>query len=78
MSISDSNSDQGRNTDRAAAETAEVDRRRDDTLNRIRTALLRDRLAVTSLSDENTGTDPYNSGVHRALAKAHVWGKRPR
>ncbi len=57
---------------------ADSDRRRDDTLSRIRAALLQDRLTVTVLTDENAGTDPYNSGVHRALAKAHVWGKRSR
>jgi hypothetical protein len=78
MSTSNSNSDQVRSMDHAAAEAVESNKRRDDTITRIRTALLRDRLAVVSLSDENAGTDPYNSGVHRALAKDHVWRKRSR
>jgi len=55
-----------------------ADRRRDDTLTRLRSALLEDRLAVLDLASENTGTDPYNSGVHRTLAKGHVWDKRSR
>ena len=58
--------------------SAEAEKRRDDTLTRIRSALLEDRLAVMAFTNENTGSDPYNSGVHRALAKAHVWSKRSR
>jgi hypothetical protein len=51
---------------------------RGDTFSRLRSALLEDRLAVMEGGRENTGTDPYNSGIHRAMAKAHVWGKRSR
>lgn len=60
------------------AKASEADRRRDETITRIRTALLNDRLAVMDLSGENTGTDPYNSGVHRVLARPEVWNKRSR
>lgn len=51
---------------------------RSDTFTRLRSALLEDRLAVLESAHENTGTDPYNSGIHRAMTKAHVWGKRSR
>ena len=54
------------------------DQRRDDTFMRLRTALLEDRLALMETTSEQTGTDPYNSGVHRAMARAHVWSKRSR
>ncbi len=57
---------------------ASAERRREDTLARLRSALLEDRLAVLELSGENTGTDPYNSGVHRVLGKGLVWNKRSR
>ena len=57
---------------------ASDERHREDTFMRLRSALLEDRLAVLELSGENTGTDPYNSGVHRAMAKGHVWNKRSR
>lgn len=62
----------------ATPATDQSDPRRDDTISRIRTALIQDRLTVVSLTEEDTGTDPYNSGVHRALAKAHVWRKGSR
>jgi hypothetical protein len=75
-STRESSADHATSADRATAEAKEADKRRDNTLGRIRTALLRDRLSVLSLSDENTGADPYNSGVHRALASTHVWRKR--
>lgn len=78
MSKFDSNSQQGAGARQAAKEAADSDKRRDDTISRIRSALLRDRLTVMSLGDENTGTDPYNSGVHRALTKTHDWKKRSR
>jgi hypothetical protein len=55
-----------------------ADKRRDDTFMRLRSALLQDRLAVVDTSAESSGTDPYNSGVHRALARAHAWSKRAR
>lgn len=60
------------------SESADGDKRRDHTLTRIRSALLHDKLAVMSLTNENAGTDPYNSGVHRALGKATAWNKRSR
>jgi hypothetical protein len=75
---SNSNSDPARRAGPTAAPVDQGDQRRDDTINRLRTALIKDRLAVISLTDENTGTDPYNSGVHRALVKAHVWRKGSR
>ena len=37
-----------------------------------------ERLALLDTSAESTGTDPYNSGIHRAMVKAHVWNKRSR
>jgi hypothetical protein len=55
-----------------------AEKRREDTFTRLRSALLEERLAVMETSSENSGTDPYNSGVHRAMAKAHVWSKRSR
>lgn len=58
------------------AETAAADQRRHDTLNRLRAALLADRLSVLELTGENTGTDPYNSGSVRA--PSHVWRRRSR
>lgn len=63
---------------KAAVADSASDKRREDTFTRLRSALLEDRLALLELSSENTGTDPYNSGVHRAMAKAHVWSKRSR
>lgn len=60
------------------AKASEADKRRDETITRIRAALLNDRLEVMDLSGENTGTDPYNSGIHRVLAKSEVWNKRSR
>jgi hypothetical protein len=78
MSRPSSNTNDG-GVSRTAEETASgSDKRRDDTITRIRAALLDERLAVMELSGENPGTDPYNSGVHRALSKAHDWGKRSR
>ncbi len=57
----------------------ESDLRRDSTINRLRDALITDKLAVMDFSGEGTGADPYNSGKHRTLdAKAPIWGKRPR
>jgi hypothetical protein len=58
--------------------SALADDSRNDTFMRLRSALLEDRLAVLESQTENTGTDPYNSGIHRAMAKAHVWNKRSR
>jgi hypothetical protein len=57
-------------------EAAAADERRDDTLNRLRAALLSDRLSVLELTGENTGTDPYNSGGMRG--PSHVWRRRAR
>jgi len=54
------------------------DRRRDDTLTRLRSALAGQRLSLLDLTGEDTGTDPYNSGVHRALAQTYAWRKRAR
>jgi hypothetical protein len=57
----------------------EGDPRRDGTINRLRDALITDKLAVMDFSGEGTGADPYNSGKHRTLdTKAAIWGKRPR
>lgn len=41
------------------ASTARIDRRQ-SVLARIEAALLADKLTVLELSEENTGTDPYN------------------
>lgn len=55
------------------------DLRRDSTINRLRDALITDRLAVMDLAGEGTGADPYNSGTHHTLgARDLIWGKRPR
>jgi hypothetical protein len=55
------------------------DPRRDSTINRLRDALITDKLAVMDFAGEGAGADPYNSGKHRTLdAKAPIWGKRPR
>lgn len=51
---------------------------REDTFTRLRSALLEERLELMEVGSQNTGTDPYNSGIHRAMVKAHVWGKRSR
>jgi hypothetical protein len=58
------------------AEAAAADERRGDTLNRLRAALLADRLSVLEFTGENTGTDPYNSGSMRGAS--HVWRRRSR
>jgi hypothetical protein len=76
--MSTNNSDLVQDARREAAANDEGDVRRDETISRLRSALMHDRLSVMALTDENTGTDPYNSGVHRALAKAHVWRKGSR
>ena len=78
MSVSDSKIDCQDNQAHASTARSAADTRRDDTFMRLRAALLEDRLALMDFSTENTGTDPYNSGVHRAMAKAHVWSKRSR
>jgi hypothetical protein len=78
MSKSNTRSDQEGHTPTAEPAISRADRRRDETLTRIRSALLEERLAVVTSSGENTGTDPYNSGVHRALSGAHSWSKRSR
>jgi hypothetical protein len=66
------------NSPKAANDPSASDRRRNETLERIRAALLDERLAVLELSGETTGTDPYNSGVHRTLGRGDVWSKRSR
>jgi hypothetical protein len=63
---------------KAANSPSASDQRRSETLERIRAALLDERLAVLELSGEATGTDPYNSGVHRTLGRGDVWSKRSR
>lgn len=55
------------------ASTARIDRRQ-TVLAQIEAALLADKLSVLELSTEDTGTDPYNSGVFRN----DVWGRRAR
>jgi len=55
------------------------DQRRDSTINRLRDALITDKLAVMDFTGEGVGADPYNSGQHRTLeTKTPIWGKRPR
>ena len=63
---------------RAPENPSAGDQRRSETLERIRAALLDQRLAVLEISGESTGTDPYNSGVHRTLGRGDVWSKRSR
>jgi hypothetical protein len=63
---------------RPESASGDGDQRRNQTLTRIRAALLQDKLAVMTLTNENTGTDPYNSGVHQALGKATAWHRRSR
>ena len=65
-------------TSNAETKPSAGDQRRSETLERIRAALLDERLAVMEFSGENTGTDPYNSGVHRTLGRGEVWSKRSR
>jgi hypothetical protein len=52
----------------------------DDTLARIRAALLQDQLRLgPGLAPKAKGADPYNNGVFRAPARGDAWGtKRPR
>ena len=57
---------------------AKADTRQRDTLARLRSALLEQRLGLMETADQSTGTDPYNSGIHPALVKGHDWGKRSR
>ncbi len=76
--MSTNNSDPVQDARHATAANDVSDTRRDETIKRLRSALMHDRLAVMALTDENAGTDPYNSGIHRALAKAHVWRKGSR
>lgn len=78
MSTSNNHFNSKRPTTPTAPEISKSEQRREDTLNRIRSALVEERLAVVSTSEENTGTDPYNSGIHRALATREVWSKRSR
>lgn len=78
MSTPDRPVHQGSQMLQAQSEPSDAEKRRDDTLTRIRGALLEERLSVLAVSGENCGTDPYNSGIHRALAKTQVWSKRSR
>ena len=78
MSGPDSNSHESGNSRQTKVPEESVDQRREDTFMRLRSALLEERLAVLDTTSENTGTDPYNSGIHRAMVKAHVWNKRSR
>lgn len=55
------------------ASTARIDRRQ-TVLAQIEAALLADQISVLDLAQENTGTDPYNSGYGRSDA----WEKRAR
>lgn len=54
--------------------TARIDRRQ-TVLAQIEAALLADKLSVIELADDQTGTDPYNSGSARG---ADSWGSRRR
>ncbi|MEJ0100532.1 MAG: hypothetical protein WDO12_12720 [Pseudomonadota bacterium] len=61
----------------AEEEVDPSDRRRDVTITRLRMAILQDKSSVVSSGVESCGSDPYNSGVHRALAKKNdPWDKR--
>lgn len=53
--------------------TARIDRRQ-TVFAQIEAALLSDKLSLVELSEENAGTDPYNTGRY----PAHAWGKRAR
>lgn len=58
-------------------DTARIDRR-NTILAQIEAALLADKLALEEASAAG-GTDPYNTGVHKAVAASGVWNaKRPR
>ena len=60
-------------------EIDESDGRREVTITRLRTAILQDKFTALGASVEKSGTDPYNSGVHRALgSKSNPWDKRSR
>lgn len=78
MSRPNSNSEHSGDSRQAQVEASATDKRVEDTFTRLRSALLEERLSLLDLSGEGAGTDPYNSGTHRALVKAHVWGKRSR
>jgi hypothetical protein len=78
MSGPDSKSFTSTDSDQAQMSEESADKRREDTFMRLRAALLEERLALVDTSAENTGTDPYNSGIHRALVRAQVWNKRSR
>jgi hypothetical protein len=78
MSSPDSNSPGSSASAKVKVLEESADQRREDTFMRLRSALLEDRLALMDTGSENTGTDPYNSGIHRAMAKAHVWSRRSR
>ncbi len=56
------------------ASTARIDRRQ-TVLAQIEAALLADKLSLVELAAEDTGSDPYNSGVFRT---GETWGKRAR
>jgi hypothetical protein len=55
------------------ASTARIDRRQ-TVLAQIEAALLANKISVLEISEEGTGTDPYNSGRTRVDA----WQKRAR
>jgi hypothetical protein len=55
------------------ASTARIDRRQ-TVLAQIEAALLADKISVLEISEEGTGTDPYNSG----RARVDTWQKRAR
>jgi hypothetical protein len=55
------------------ASTARIDRRQ-TVLAQIEAALLADKISVLEISEERTGTDPYNSG----RARVDTWQKRAR
>jgi hypothetical protein len=52
------------------------DLRLKDTLSRLRSALLDDRLAQMELSGEKAGADPRDTGIHLAAASAYDWSNR--
>jgi len=77
MSSPDSKIGKG-NSGPVKAEESTGERRQNDTFTRLRTALLEERLALMERSSEDSGTDPYNSGIRRTTLEAPVWNKRSR
>ncbi len=79
MSTSHRNTGKSSGIPVAEVEIDESDARRNVTFTRLRTAILQDKFTAIGKSDESSGSDPYNSGVHRSLEKkSHSWDKRSR